>query len=104
MKIVINTCYGGFGLSREATQYMADHGHTAAKDFLAWEETQKWDYSFSGCERNDPILVEAVELFGKGAAGQYAELRIVEIPDDVEWEITDYDGRESVREPSRSWY
>jgi len=30
MKIVLNKCYGGFGVSKEACQYMADRGHQGA--------------------------------------------------------------------------
>jgi hypothetical protein len=44
-----------------------------------------------------------VEALGDSASGDFAALKVVEIPDDVEWEIHDYDGKESVRERHRSW-
>jgi len=31
-------------------------------------------------------------------------LKVVEIPDDVEWRIHDYDGAEHVYEKHRTWY
>jgi hypothetical protein len=54
-------------------------------------------------ERNDPILIRVVEEMGEEANDKYAELEIVEIPDDVEWQIDDYDGYESIHEVHRSW-
>ena len=45
MKIVINNCFGGYGLS---------------EDFLA-----KYGKEFMGLERNDPRLVAAIEEFGE---------------------------------------
>lgn len=54
-------------------------------------------------ERDDPMLIKVVEEMGKESFGSYSELEIVEIPDDVEWEIDDYDGYESIHEKHRSW-
>lgn len=92
MKIAVNSCYGGFGLSKEAY------------DFLGLE----WDncgYHYRADEmRTDPKLIECIEKLGEKANGQFASLRVVEIPDDVEWEIEDYDGAEWVAEKHRNWY
>lgn len=54
-------------------------------------------------ERTDPVLVRVIEELGKDANGMCASLQIVEIPDDVDWEIDDYDGMESIHEKHRSW-
>lgn len=54
-------------------------------------------------QRNDPDLVAIVEELGDAANGGYAELAIVEIPDDVKWEIEEYDGVEWVAEQHRIW-
>ena len=87
-KIVINTCYGGFGLSKEAT------------DFINLEEDQYEMF----IRRDDPKLVRAVEALGDKANGTYAQLEIVEIPDDVKhWVICEYDGKEWVAEAHRTW-
>lgn len=54
-------------------------------------------------ERDDPVLVQVVSELGSEANDRYAELEIVEIPDDVEWQIEEYDGREWVAEVHRTW-
>jgi hypothetical protein len=61
-------------------------------------------YWYNGnLERDDPILIKVVEEMGEEANGDYSNLEIVEIPDDVVWEIDDYDGYETVHETHRSW-
>jgi hypothetical protein len=54
-------------------------------------------------ERTDPILVQVVEEMGEKANSRYSELEVVTIPDDVDWEIDEYDGYESIHEKHRSW-
>ena len=89
MKIAINTCWGGFRLSKEAYEYLG----------------YEWDgYGYKHSEvRNDEKLIECIETLGKKANGSGAEIKIVEIPDDVEWEIHDYDGKETIHECHRVW-
>lgn len=53
--------------------------------------------------RADPDLVAVVEELGKEADGAYASLSVVEIPDNVEWQIEEYDGIEWVAEKHRTW-
>lgn len=61
--------------------------------------------ALSSCEipRDDVNLVRVVEELGEEANGRFAKLKIVEVPDGVEWEIKDYDGWETVEETHRSW-
>lgn len=89
MKVVINTCFGGFGLSQAAYKDMG----------------MKWDgYGHdSGLSRDDPRLVAAVEKLGSKANGGFADLRVVEIPDGVYYEIDEYDGNEHIAETHRTW-
>lgn len=54
-------------------------------------------------DRYDPDWVAVVEELGEEANGDCAELEVVEIPDDVNWEIENYDGYETIREVSRTW-
>lgn len=53
--------------------------------------------------RDDPVLAQVVEELGKKANGDHAGLKVVEIPDDVEWQIEEYDGAEWVAEKHRTW-
>jgi hypothetical protein len=53
--------------------------------------------------RDDTILVEIVESMGDKSFGSFAKLKVIEIPDDVKWQIDDYDGDEWVAEVHRTW-
>lgn len=54
--------------------------------------------------RDDPALVQVVkELGAKKASGRFAALKIVRIPDNIEWEVDEYDGMEKINEVHRSW-
>ena len=85
MKVVINKCYGGFSISKEAMELLGV------------------DSPYPDIKRNDPALVEVVEKLGDKANGSFSKLKIVEIPDDVEWDIAEYDGLEWVEEVHRTW-
>lgn len=87
-KIVINTKYGGFGLSEKAKEYLG-YGFK--------------DYINDKIRRDDPKLVECVENLGQEAADSYCHLAIIEIPFDVDWVIEEYDGLEWVSEKRRIW-
>lgn len=54
-------------------------------------------------ERTDEDLTSVIEELGDEASGAYSSVVVVEIPDDVDWEIDDYDGMESVHEKHRVW-
>lgn len=54
-------------------------------------------------DRDDPILVQVVQELGDAASGSHAELKIVEIPAGVEWQIEEYDGLEWIAEKHRTW-
>lgn len=92
-RIVINKCFGGFGLSDEALDlYKAKSG--MGKDDKVYE---------LDIARDDPDLIEVIEELGPMAYGDCSELKIVEIPDDVDWVIEEYDGIEWVSEAHRTW-
>ena len=90
MKIVINRCYGGFGLSEKALVEIA-----SAK---CVNELNAHDIP-----RDDPDLVAVVESLGERSWGEYSKLKVVEVPDGVEWFIHEYDGMEHVAEKHRTW-
>lgn len=135
MKIVINKCYGGFGLSPEALLRLYELGCTeiatpvekwfgrvrksAESALMEWHLYQKTkipsimltafspDEKYvlyeSNIDRNNPLLIQVVEELGEKSFGTHALLSIVEIPDGVEWEIDEYDGREHIAEKHRTW-
>lgn len=120
MKIVINSCFGGFSISKAAAEYMAERGSEIAKQeleayakpldptdsmdaiTLKYSGVRSW-YGYGPYERNDPLLVSVVEDLGDSAGGSCAKLCVVEIPDDVEYGIAEYDGFEHVAEKHRTW-
>ncbi len=93
MKVVINSCYGGFSLSKEGdARYAEIKGIVLDKDFYSRD-----------IARDDPALVQLVEEGRSEYEGRCASLKVVEIPDDVDWEIAEYDGNEWVAEKHRTW-
>ena len=108
-KVVINGDYGGFSISLEAAKFMANRGNEQAKSEIDDYEKKKQnlDIGFYGFgytyQRDDPDLVAAVETLGERASGSCASLMIVEIPDDVDWQIEEYDGMEWISERHRVW-
>lgn len=90
--IVINKCYGGFGLS---AQGIAEYKRLAGITDPKWYD--------GDILRDDPHLVQVVKKLGHEANGAHADLKIVEIPSDVDWQIDEYDGIEWVAEVHRTW-
>lgn len=91
-KIVINRRHSGFGLTVEAMALYEEYvGHEI--DLFDWE-----------IPRDDPALVRVVEELKERAGERYSDLKVVEIPDGVEWELCEYDGIEWVAEKHRTWY
>lgn len=134
MKVVINTCFGGFGLSDEAWVWLIENRGWMPKTYGELDEVKyddrplKWvhDYDletdekytssrglmgrfyYSG-DRDNPEfrshsdIIEIVELLKEKASGRFANLTIVEVPDDTEWYISEYDGNEHVAEVHKKW-
>jgi hypothetical protein len=90
--VVINTDFGGFGLSDQAMDLFKKRSGITDGDF--------YDHDIA---RDDPVLVQIVRELGAEADSKFANLKIVEIPAYVEWEIGEYDGREWVAEKHRTW-
>lgn len=90
MKIAINRCYGRFSLSKEAYEFLG----------LEWDG---YGYAYED-KRDDPKLIEWIEIIGEEtSSGSHARIMVVEIPDDVEYFIDDYDGVETIHEAHRMW-
>jgi hypothetical protein len=89
---------------RVTTTHKSLFGYTVTKD-LGETTSEVFDYYFSSrdIKRDDPDLIAVVEELGEKADGSCASLKIVEIPDGVEWQIEEYDGNEWVAEVHRTW-
>ena len=98
VKIVINTRFGGFGLSFLGEEEYRKRTGKYSNDAY-WESLIEKEHPF----RTDPTLVAMVEEDSKLYSGRSADLRVVEVPADVDWYIVDYDGQEHVAEKHRTW-
>ena len=85
MKVLINRCFGGFGLSDEAINLYKERSGSA-NDIRWWHDDV----------RDDPILVDIVEELGERANSWASKLEIVDVPDGYDYWIEDYDGRETL--------
>jgi len=83
-EIVINCCYGGFGLSQDALDLYNKYSGKSI-DSLYYEFT-----------RTDPILVRVVEELGDKANGSCSRLIVYELEPGTKYRIEDYDGYESI--------
>lgn len=144
MKVAINKCFGGFGLSPEATLKLYERGMTEiatpVDDYwpvegraeqerkyasIGYSATlEEWRKYVSGdrkgrnffltvfspdekfvlnadrrIKRDHPELIRVIEEMGDAANGMCASLAIVEIPDGIDYEISEYDGNEQITRP-----
>lgn len=140
-KVVINSCFGGFGLSLfgqleyaklkgfdlffyRQTKYEHSGGvneyeriddisqdqlfsYSIKKDLgkivsQLPQDDESW-FSYRDIDREDLHLIEVVEKHPDKVHGNYAKLKVVEIPSDIEYEIDEYDGNEHIAEVHRTW-
>lgn len=97
-KVVINGCYGGFGLSQLAlnTLYKNHPDMVGVYENYRGEEAM---YLKDEIERHDKRLIEVIENIGSEyASGDCAELKIEEIFIPM-YRISDYDGYETLYQP-----
>lgn len=132
-EVVVNRCFGGFGLSHKAVMRYAElkgmklfvtiddiakqvykeravvgnpeilHHYWTKENVSKDDNVNDYYFSESDIKRDDPMLIQVIRELGNDANGLFAKLEVVTIPDDVEWEISEYDGSESVEEVHRSW-
>lgn len=105
-KVVLNGCYGGFGLSKDAVLAILNRkGIEVARveegDYGRWkiydvDGEYYSSYAFGG-ERDDEDLVAVVEELGEKANGSCAELYIDEYDEEnYNYDIDEYDGAENL--------
>ncbi len=82
-QIVLNGCYGCFGLSECAIELYRELGGNKITRY--------------GFDRCDPILIEVIKRLGEEADGDYAALYVEELDERYDYHITDYDGYERLK-------
>jgi hypothetical protein len=114
--IVINRQHGGFGLSWDAQIAYLERAGIAYTlvDRVSRDDTVRFGQEIKlangdnwndrrDIARDDPALVATVRALGKEANGTFADLKVVKIPGDIEWQIDEYDGQEWVSEMHQTW-
>lgn len=89
--VVINTCFGGFGLSKEGVD---EYNKRSGKNLESWDTLL--------LDRHDPDLVAMVrDMGGKELVinGQFSSLSVDKIPIYMQdfYSIKEYDGQEYIR-------
>ena len=113
-RIVINTVHGGFSLSQEGILlYLELAGIPYILAPQLDRDTQQRlgnkiivegvEFNARDIPRNDPVLVSVINRLGSKANGDYAILKVVEVPPNVDWFVDEYDGKEWVAEKHRTW-
>lgn len=67
------------------------------------EEWDKYSFDSSDVARNDKDLVNVVKELGEKANTRFSSLKVIQIPNNVEWIIEEYDGLEWVAEKHKTW-
>lgn len=86
MKILYNTCYGGFSFSDEFIVELNRRFPEKRAEAHAFEL------------RTDPEAIALFEELGPvRSSGPHSSLKIRNIPDGMDWDIDEYDGKESIQ-------
>lgn len=83
MKVVLNRKYGGFSLSDQALEMLANLKGIPKKSFDLFR-----------VRRTDKFLIQVVEQLGDAAGFKKGQLKIHHIPDGIKWSLRDTDGIE----------
>lgn len=98
-KVVVNGCFGGFGVSEQGAEWLLTNG--ASADKVRVHREGRFNYVSVDLERHDPLLVRMVETLGSAANGDCAKL-FVHTMEQPLYRIDEYDGSESVEEPGQA--
>lgn len=117
MKYLVNREYGGYCLYPEIVEeyytrknIAFDKSYDPAfKVFVVFPlkngEPDETFWAEKEIRRNDPDLIAVIEKLGTNTSEgiRYKSLVAVEVPDDVEVELIEYDGFEHLAEKHRTW-
>lgn len=102
MKVLVNECYGGYGISSEAGKLWLERKGIS---YQIYEDTYQLIVSIDGetqsignyIGRTDETLIEIFEEKGSEfTSGPHAEVALIEIPDGCQYNIHEYDGTEYI--------
>jgi hypothetical protein len=100
--VVVNRCFGGFSLSEEALELARKRGLMIDK--WGWFDDDSDGSPLDYVVRHNRVLVGVVdELGSERASGSSADLGVYELSSPL-YRIEEYDGRETVHEPSESYW
>jgi hypothetical protein len=103
MKIVINCWYGEFSVSNAVMKELKLPGRKGNWNFPNNATFEITSDNINQYRTHTP-LIEAIEKIGNPRCnGPHANLAIIKIPDDVNWEIQEYNGLETIHEIHRTW-
>lgn len=142
LKVVINKCYGGFGLSYKALLWLHERNAECIEvipieeyyrgeenknsiaeaviemeSYMKTSKTNSWrppltpdlkkvimfKDRYGNDSRTDLNLVECVETLKEEANGACAQLKVVEIPLNIIFQIEQFDGIEHVAQQHPTW-
>lgn len=92
-QIVINSTYGAFNLSAKALSEYRTLANIPMTESL----------DCADIKRDDIFLVQVVDTLKEEANGRFSQLKIVEIPSNIDWYIEELDGSEWISEHHRTW-
>lgn len=102
MEVVINRCYGGFGLSRAGIRRLLELGYKLDSNEDAYiakiinddKDTGYFNFAPMRLLRHDQRLVQVVRELGDAANGDHSKLRIETVY--YGYNILGYDGMERI--------
>lgn len=102
MKVLINNCYGGFGYSAKAVKMYLDAKSMKytgelvdSYSSVTLENGEK--FSSYDINRDDPTMIRIFEEIGsKECSGNCSKLECIDIPDGCCYQVSEYDGWESI--------
>jgi hypothetical protein len=102
-KVVVNGCFGGFGVSAQGAEWLLANGADPEKVSVGQSEygSFPWTHVRVDLARHDPLLVRMVEELGGAGNGDYADLYVYGLEQPL-YRIHEYDGSESVEEPGQA--
>lgn len=77
-----------------------DYGDNPTRNDFDWKNDLLY---LNGDNREDPVLIEVIEELGERASSYVSDLRVVDIPDGMDYVIDEYDGIETLHARVQEW-